>query len=491
MHSAVVAVLVFAFAAGFPTISQSDDVCPEGYEVVVVPGAENQCAHPDAAPSSNYRRDSFYAAAAEARSISCVGDGSEGNRLQALYVTEGSPSLVDADRAAIELGMINTTVIYETSSARVGTTQVLPRWVHDAECRPVIEVVSVPSGTLDSFSSTITEIAQRGYNRSDRKYIIWADAQELCGIAAVTMDDAKVNNRNDGTHAGYARIDRGCWAYQGSIVAHEVTHTLGAVLPSAPNATAYGHCTDEYDVMCYDDGPETSIDVVCSDSSFDLLLDCNNDDYFHPDPAPGTYLHTHWNVADSSFLFRVEAADQGPPGFVDVPEGHPLKSEVDWLAQTGVTRGCETDRFCPDGGVTRGQMAAFLHRYAPETSTVADPLVFPDVAADSPFIDDISWLAQTGITRGCAVGFCPDEGVTRGQMAAFLFRLLGDDASDAVSIFADVPADAPFAGEIAWMATAGISTGCGNGNFCPNDVVTRGQMAAFLHRATPEVAPDQ
>ena len=51
--------------------------------------------------------------------------------------------------------------------------------------------------------------------------------------------------------------------------------------------------------------------------------------------------------------------------FVDVPDTHTFSADIQWLADAGVTKGCnppENTRFCPDEVVTRGQMAAFLHR---------------------------------------------------------------------------------------------------------------------------------
>jgi hypothetical protein len=90
---------------------------------------------------------------------------------------------------------------------------------------------------------------------------------------------------------------------------HELTHTLGAVMPDAPHATSYGHCTDGHDVMCYADGgtsaaPYTT--AACplltgSQAGMSQSYDCGHDDYFNPAPAAGTYLATHWNVFDSAF----------------------------------------------------------------------------------------------------------------------------------------------------------------------------------------------
>ena len=51
------------------------------------------------------------------------------------------------------------------------------------------------------------------------------------------------------------------------------------------------------------------------------------------------------------------------------------------------------------------------------------------------------------------------------------------------SLFADVPDDHIFVNDINWMKTAGVTQGCGDGtNYCPEANVTRGQMAAFMHR---------
>ena len=453
-----------------------------------MPGGDVRCVHDDAPPVQTARSTSFFAASAEARALSCFGTGTEGNRLQALYVTEGSPSLSAQDRAAIELGMISTQTIYESSSAAVSDERLIPRWVHGPGCEPSIEVVSVPPGTLDDFGSTLRVIAGLGYDRSDRKYIVWADTDRLCGIASVSLDERENGNANDGGQPGYARIDRGCWAYQGVVVAHEVTHTLGAVLPSAPNATPLGHCTDEHDIMCYDDGSGMPMELVCPDRGGELILDCNNDDYFHPSPAPGSWLHTHWNVADSSFLERIAPDVAISVGrFSDVPDASPMKDSIEWLADRGVTRGCGESRFCPEDPVTRGQMAAFLHRFAPEAGSspgsASAPPSFDDVPPDTGFAADIGWLAGAGVTRGCdESSFCPDAPVTRAQMAAFLHRLFVGDAPEPSHAFFDVPTDHAHAGEIAWLARIGVSNGCGEGHFCPEAPVTRGQMAAFLHR---------
>ena len=48
--------------------------------------------------------------------------------------------------------------------------------------------------------------------------------------------------------------------------------------------------------------------------------------------------------------------------FEDVPTEHIFASEITTLYQSGITSGCEIDRFCPERAVTRAEMAAFLTR---------------------------------------------------------------------------------------------------------------------------------
>ena len=51
------------------------------------------------------------------------------------------------------------------------------------------------------------------------------------------------------------------------------------------------------------------------------------------------------------------------------------------------------------------------------------------------------------------------------------------------AVFTDVPASNPFAPWIENLAALGVTGGCGAGQYCPNNPVTRGQMAVFLSKA--------
>ena len=191
-----------------------------------------------------------------------------------------------------------------------------------------------------------------------------------------------------------------------------------------------------------------------------------------------------------TFTVTVQAVGPGDINpFVD-DDGHVFENAIEWLDSQGITSGCNppiNDRFCPDDFVTRGQMAAFLVR----------ALHYSDGGNVNYFIDDnghvfenaINRLRTAGVTQGCNPPtnnrYCPNAFVTRGQMAAFLVRAFGYTAGGNVNYFTDDNGTL-FETAINRLRTAGVTLGCNppaNDHYCPNALVTRGQMAAFLKRA--------
>lgn len=123
--------------------------------------------------------------------------------------------------------------------------------------------------------------------------------------------------------------------------------------------------------------------------------------------------------------------------------------------------------------------------------TTLEPRVFTDIAGTT-FEPEIRWLATEGITTGyqqrdCTYLFAPRATVTRGQMAAFLYRAAGSPtyASPSASPFVDVEPSSPFSWYISWLSDQGVSQGWATARgreFRPNASITREQMAAFLYR---------
>jgi hypothetical protein len=183
-------------------------------------------------------------------------------------------------------------------------------------------------------------------------------------------------------------------------------------------------------------------------------------------------------------------------GFTDVGPDHPFLEDITWLAASEVTTGYEDGSFRPATGVNRQQLAAFLYRMAGEP-TFAEPALptFSDVSAAHPFFAEIEWLAAEGIAEGFDDGtFRSTATLTRGPLAALLHRFAGApevDLPDQPS-FPDVSPSYPFYGEVEWLAGNQITTGYDDGTFRPTATVNRQQLAAFLHRlaCTPEAWAD-
>lgn len=174
-----------------------------------------------------------------------------------------------------------------------------------------------------------------------------------------------------------------------------------------------------------------------------------------------------------------------PPqsGFFDVPRGAFFARPVDWLAYTGVTTGVDPNRYDPQGIVTRGQMAVFLWRLAGRPA--AGGANFVDVPGSAYYAEATRWLRQARITTGIGGSnrFDPHGPVTREQMVTFLHRFAGLPRADRRHSFVDVHPSSFADSAVSWAAHHGITTGVGGSNrFDPRGWVTRGQMAAFVHR---------
>ncbi len=189
--------------------------------------------------------------------------------------------------------------------------------------------------------------------------------------------------------------------------------------------------------------------------------------------------------------------------FADVPPSAAYFDAANLMYLAGVTTGCVTSSdpssrmYCPNDSVTREQMAAFIVRAVTGTLTPAvyDPVpIFTDVPTTNPFFPHIQKMEELGITDGCGTGlFCPTDTVPRWQMAIFMVRarlaLYGASFSyNGTPYFADVPTNVegntttfPF---IQRAYEEHVTNGCGTNPliYCPDELVTRGEMASFIMR---------
>ena len=203
------------------------------------------------------------------------------------------------------------------------------------------------------------------------------------------------------------------------------------------------------------------------------------------DPAsPPGEVTVEWDASTSADVveYQVEIEDYAGPDFTDWVDSTVTEYTVENLEPSQAVR-ITVSTVTEEGN-------------SPPVSIIANTL--GDVNEDGSFLDtvnntfeyQIAWLATSGITTGYDDGtYRPGQPVLREQMAAFIFRLVGDDSYEApeFSKFTDVPETHVFYREISWMGETGISTGYSNGDgtrsFAPSQPVLREQMAAFLYRA--------
>ena len=181
-----------------------------------------------------------------------------------------------------------------------------------------------------------------------------------------------------------------------------------------------------------------------------------------------------------------------PANFQDVPISYWAYSYIEKLFNEGITTGCGGLNFCPDDSVSRAQMAVFLERAVHESNFEPFPAsgLFGDVPLDHWAADWIEQFYQDGITKGCntnPLSYCPEQNVTRSEMSIFLLRAKYGSSYlplKATGVFSDVPTGYWAADWIEQLYSEGVTTGCNDNPlmFCPDESVTRAQMAAFLVR---------
>ena len=176
--------------------------------------------------------------------------------------------------------------------------------------------------------------------------------------------------------------------------------------------------------------------------------------------------------------------------FEDVSTGVWYESAVTWMILHRVTSGCTPTMFCPDANLTRQQFVTFLWRAAGQpTPTYLGSEAFSDVP-DGVYSDQaIGWAVSRGVTRGCTQGqfgdpdwrFCPEQPVTRGQMATLLYRHVEAEYLGQAPVYADVEPGSYYESSVVWLTDFQIVSGCNAAQFCPNRNATRAEAAAFIN----------
>ena len=172
-------------------------------------------------------------------------------------------------------------------------------------------------------------------------------------------------------------------------------------------------------------------------------------------------------------------------------DGSVHQTNIEQAADWGITNGCGEGRFCPGLSISRSQMAAFLYRAVAHRSGVPPSAMravsLSDVGEGAWYGVFARWAVSAGVMSARGGEFDPGGVVTRGDMAVMLaaaFPAL-TDGSAAVGTFGDLDASGPTARAAEALHRAGVTRGCSTTplRFCPDQPVTRSQMASFFVRA--------
>lgn len=194
----------------------------------------------------------------------------------------------------------------------------------------------------------------------------------------------------------------------------------------------------------------------------------------------------------------MQAGNTAAPVFDDVPSSNPYFDYISLLYFNNITAGCSLTPFlyCPQNPVTRAQMAVFI--VASLNKVLGTPLeynpvpYFDDMPASSGFFRFVQRIRDIGITAGCSITpplYCSDHGIKHEQMAVFMVASwmkannLTTFTHNPTPYFTDVPDTSIYFRFVQKMKELGFWNGCSATQYCPENIVTRGEMSVLIMRA--------
>lgn len=177
--------------------------------------------------------------------------------------------------------------------------------------------------------------------------------------------------------------------------------------------------------------------------------------------------------------FQAEAASTK---FKDVPTTNPYYDMILAMNQKGIIKGYQDGTFKPDQRITRQHAAALISRAVTLPKTVKAK-TFKDVSSKHTYAKEIQALQTAGIIQPDAKGnFYPEKLLTRGEMAKIL-AVAFSMTSKGPAPLRDVTSKTPNKEAIEALYAYGITTGYKDGTFKPNETVSRAHYAVFMYRA--------
>jgi len=208
-------------------------------------------------------------------------------------------------------------------------------------------------------------------------------------------------------------------------------------------------------------------------------------------PNTGTAARSGAVVIGGQWIHLMQRGTSSAATFNDVASSYLFFDYIGLLGLNGISQGCGGGAYCPESVMTRAEMAAFIIRALHGESFAYNPTpYFTDAPATHSHFKYIQKMKELGITVGCsATAYCPNDAVTRGQMAVFLVRArlgitnLETFPSPQTPYFDDIPSGHVFFPFIQKMKELGITAGCSATGYCSDSPNTRGQMAVFIVRS--------
>lgn len=314
-----------AAAGSTPVDVPAGDLCGPLRSIAA---ADPGCTHGgDPAPTDAGVR-SAAAVAGPTPAAPCPGDGVSGKRVRVLYgYPKDTKNRVAAKRAAIQQAAAVADANLDAATA--GTPGQHYRFYCAKDVQLTVTAVKLKAIGNDGafgFNAVIKSLKDQkslglgpvNYRSGRFDYVVFVDNIGCCyrylGQGTMIFDDRPDpgSNWNNSASIGakYAMVRLGYPVLiLAEILQHEVGHNLGAVQDSAPHSSGAGHCYEESDVMCYNDGGPYfagggGLVSVCGTLPSGMpAWDCDAGDYYDGDtPAPGSYLDDHWNLVDSAWL---------------------------------------------------------------------------------------------------------------------------------------------------------------------------------------------
>lgn len=168
------------------------------------------------------------------------------------------------------------------------------------------------------------------------------------------------------------------------------------------------------------------------------------------------------------------------PNFSDIKPGAYYADAVAWAVKHGITNGTSDSTFSPDNTCTTAQILTMLYRaYGSPAVNISNP--FTNVNSDAYYYNAILWAYSKGILNGG--NFNANEPCTRASTVMFMWQAAGCPNATTQNSFKDMTNHSTYQNAVNWALEHGVTKGTSDTTFAPTTTCTRGQIATFLWRA--------